>query len=287
MSLYQTVTYWFLQLFSNWLGQLSDRSRIRLAVRVANFIYNWIPLRKTAALENIRKAYPEKSAGWQIHTLRQCYQFFVRLMLLFFTMPKKYKSLKIHVSGKKYLDDAFLEEKGVIMVSGHFGAWEVYAAWTGYNGYPVVPVAVKQKNRGANRFFEELRGDAGTVPIYRKESLDNMYKALTDGKLLTLGSDQDARKRGVFVDFFGIPSSTPKGTALFHLKTGAPIVFGACFEYDGEYFLKFEPVSVDKKDDVISITQKYTTILEKRIRQHPEQYFWWHQRWKTKPPPAK
>ena len=114
-----------------------------------------------------------------------------------------------------------------------------------------------------------------------------MYKALTDGKLLTLGSDQDARKRGVFVNFFGIPSSTPKGTALFHLKTGAPIVFGACFEYDEEYFLKFEPVSVDKKDDIISITQKYTTILEKRIRQHPEQYFWWHQRWKTKPPPAK
>ena len=136
------------------------------------------------------------------------------------------------------------------MVAGHFGAWEVFAAWTGYNGYPVVPVAVRQKNRGANRFFTELRGDAGTMPIYRKESLANMYQVLADGKLLTLGSDQDARSRGVFVDFFGIQSSTPKGTALFHLKTGAPIVFGACFEQDGEYYLDFEPINVNKEDNV-------------------------------------
>ncbi len=287
MQLYHRLSYLFLGLFSKWLGLLSDRSRNRLALRAAGLIYNWLPLRKAAAQSNIRRAFPKKSAAWQEDTLKQCYQFFLRLMLLFFTIPKKYKDLKVHVTGQHYLDDAFLLKRGVIMVSGHFGAWEVYAAWTGYSGYPVVPVAVKQKNRGANRFFEELRGDAGTVPIYRKESLDNMYQALADEKLLTLGSDQDARRRGVFVDFFGIPSSTPKGTALFHLKTGAPMVFGACYEQDGEYYLDFEPINSTKNDTIKSITQKYTTVLEQRIKQHPEQYFWWHQRWKSKPPVTK
>ena len=287
MQLYHKLTYQFLRLFSKWLGLLSDRSRNRLAVRVASYVYNWIPLRKAAARSNIRQAFPERPPAWRESTLRQCYQFFVRLMLLFFTIPKKFRYLKVHVTGRQYLDDAFLPGRGAIMVAGHFGAWEVFAAWTGYNGYPVVPVAVRQKNRGANRFFTELRGDAGTVPIYRKESLANMYQVLADGKLLTLGSDQDARSRGVFVDFFGIQSSTPKGTALFHLKTGAPIVFGACYEQDGEYYLDFEPINVNKEDNVQSITQNYTTVLEKRIRQHPEQYFWWHKRWKTKPPVSK
>ncbi|MCK5332158.1 MAG: hypothetical protein KAK01_12155, partial [Candidatus Marinimicrobia bacterium] len=97
MQLYHKLTYQFLRLFSKWLGLLSDRSRNRLAVRVASYVYNWIPLRKAAARLNIRRAFPESPPAWHESTLRQCYQFFVRLMLLFFTIPKKFRYLKVHV----------------------------------------------------------------------------------------------------------------------------------------------------------------------------------------------
>ncbi len=284
MKTHHKYTYGLLNLFAHWLRLLPNRSRDRIAMRLAGFLYNYIPVRKTAALENLRLAYPDKNPEWHIHTLRLSYQFFLKLALLFFAIPAKFNKLKINVTGQHYLDDALSKNKGVILVSGHFGAWEVFAAWTGYNGYQIVPVAVKQKNRGADKFFTELRGDAGHVPIYRKESLDNMYQVLADGKILALGSDQDARSHGVFVDFFNIPSSTPKGTALFHLKAESPIIFGICHEENFEYFLEFEPVFVSPDDGVKEITQNYTALLEKHIRRHPEQYFWWHRRWKTKPP---
>ncbi|MFH1852893.1 MAG: lysophospholipid acyltransferase family protein [Candidatus Neomarinimicrobiota bacterium] len=283
MNYFHRLTYRCLLLFSTWLSRLSDKSRDKLAIHLAGFVYNWIPLRQTVALRNLQRAFPDRPARWYSDTLRQSYQFFLRLMLLFFSMRKKYPSLKITVTGRDHLDRAAAQGKGTIMVTGHCGAWEVYAAWTGYNGYPVVPVAVRQRNRGADRFFRELRGAAGIEPIYRKTSLDSMYQALADGKLLTLGSDQDARSHGVFVNFFNIPSSTPKGTALFHLNTGAPIVFGICYQAGDEYFLDFEPVPVHAGDGVREITQRYTSMLEKYIKRYPEQYFWWHRRWKTKP----
>lgn len=284
MNLYHKFTYLSLNLFARWLRLLNDQTRDRLAIRLAAFIYNWVPLRKSTAVKNIARAFPDKSADWHEGVLRRCYQFFLRLACLFFVIPEKYPQLKIHVTGREALDAALTGNQGAIMVAGHFGAWEVYAAWTGYNNYPVVPVAVRQRNRGANRFFTELRGQAGITPIYRKESLDNMYAALEAGKLLTLGSDQDARKHGVFVEFFGQYSSTPKGTALFHLNTGAPVVCGACYEESDEYYLELERLPITPEDDVQSITQKYTTLLEQAVRRHPEQYFWWHRRWKTRPP---
>ncbi len=284
MNTLHKSTYGVLDLFSRWLSLMPDRTRERLAIRLANILYNYIPLRKVDALDNIRRAFPEKAAEWHVHILRESYQFFLKLMLLFFAMPAKFPSLKIHVTGKHHLDDALAQKKGVVMVSGHFGAWEVFAAWTGYSGYPVVPVAVKQKNRGADKFFTDLRGQAGIVPIYRKESLDNMYEVLVNNNLLALGSDQDARSHGVFVNFFNIPSSTPKGAALFHLNTGCPIVFGICHAAGSEYFLEFETIQVFPGDGVKEITQRYTSLLEQHVRRNPEQYFWWHRRWKTKPP---
>ncbi len=141
----------------------------------------------------------------------------------------------------------------------------------GYNKYPVTAVAVKQKNHGSNNFFIELRSHFGMKHIYRKSSLDNMYNVLERGDILALVSDQDARKHGVFVNYFNRKTSTPKGAARFHLESGAPIIFTICYQ--------------NKPNDytIESITQIYTSLLEKHIRRFPEQYFWWHRRWKTKP----
>jgi KDO2-lipid IV(A) lauroyltransferase len=109
-----------------------------------------------------------------------------------------------------------------------------------------------------------------------------MYDILADNGILALVSDQDAKRKGVFVDFFGTQASTPKGAALFHQKSGAPLVFGVCIQIElHKYRIEFVPV-IPKSKSLQDITQAYTTIIEKMVRQYPEQYFWFHRRWKTK-----
>ena len=168
------------------------------------------------------------------------------------------------------------------MISAHFGVWEIFVKWMGeYNAF-FSGVIQRQKNRGANRFFHEQRGLTGAVQVYRKESLDTMYDILADNGILALVSDQDAKRKGVFVDFFGTQASTPKGAALFHQKSGSPLVFGVCIQIAlHKYRVEFVPV-IPKSKSLQDIIQAYTTIIEKMVRRYPEQYFWFHRRWKTK-----
>ena len=112
--------------------------------------------------------------------------------------------------------------------------------------------------------------------------MDSLYGILNANKILGLVSDQDARGKGVFVDFFNEPASTHKGAALFHLNTNASLIFGICVQKDIEkYRVEFIPIN-PKKKSTEDITQLYTTIIEQSIKKYPEQYFWFHNRWKTK-----
>ena len=112
--------------------------------------------------------------------------------------------------------------------------------------------------------------------------MDSLYGILNANKILGLVSDQDARGKGVFVDFFNEPASTHKGAALFHLNTNATLIFGICVQKNiEEYLVEFIPINPNKKS-AKDITQLYTTIIEQSIKKYPEQYFWFHNRWKTK-----
>jgi KDO2-lipid IV(A) lauroyltransferase len=114
----------------------------------------------------------------------------------------------------------------------------------------------------------------------------NAYKKgieiLRKKKILAVVTDQDASNHGIFVDFFNMPASTAKGTAILHLKTGAPIVVGIAVRRSwGKFDLYFERISA--QNNIFSITQAHTKLLEKWIRKNPGQYLWTHKRWKTKP----
>jgi KDO2-lipid IV(A) lauroyltransferase len=109
-----------------------------------------------------------------------------------------------------------------------------------------------------------------------------MYDVLSQNGILGLVSDQDAKKSGVFVNFFGKKASTSKGAALFHINNKSPIIIALCNKNSFKnYKINFIPIDTSKKS-VQEITQTYTTILEQNIIKSPEQYFWFHRRWKTK-----
>ena len=187
------------------------------------------------------------------------------------------------MKGLKELQSLLAQKKGVVFISGHFGAWEMLGQWIGKNVPLFVGVAQKQKNRGAHKFFINQREIAGIKHIFRGNSVKLMYNVLSKNGMLGLVSDQDAKKKGVFVDFFGTPASTPKGAALFHINAEAPILLGVCFKENFQkYHIHFKTINTKNKS-IKHITQEYTGYLESYIKKYPDQYFWFHRRWKTKP----
>ena len=282
MNVYHRITYNALRILSRILKIFSIGKLHIISQSLANIFFNYIPKRKKTALKNLKIAFPHKSDEWINSTLKKCYTFFTFNFLQFLAFPFDPSSIEIEVVGEEHLKNAINEKNGTILVSAHFGSWEILGHWFGINDYPLVGIAQRQKNKGANLFFEELRQLSGIKQFYRKSSMDSLYDVLSENKILGLVSDQDAKRKGVFVNFFDKPASTHKGAALFHINTNASLIFGICVQKNiGEYRIEFIPINTEK-NSVEDITQCYTTVIEKSIKKHPEQYFWFHNRWKTK-----
>ena len=275
--------FYILQLLKKCFSNLNDRKRYALSVYIGSIIYHFAKPRKNQARKNIRRAFPKLKSSEIEKILKNTYINFCHNFVELASFPKSWKKLDIEIKGEKILRSFLQKGKGVVFITGHFGAWEILGSWVAKNVPLFVGIAQKQKNKGAHDFFINQRELAGTKHILRGSSIELMYDVLSNNGLLGLVSDQDAKQKGVFVDFFGVPASTPKGAALFHINTKAPILLGVCFKENfRKYHIHFE--SIDTTDKTITaITQDYTSKLENYIKKYPDQYFWFHRRWKTRP----
>ena len=279
------LTYTALTLISDWLSKRDPAIQYWYAHKLAQLFYNHLVIRQKEARKNIAIAFPRYSEARRELILKNSYIFFIRNTMQFLSFPKGFQNAHITVNGKEYLDKALTKKKGVILVTGHFGVWEIMLAWFGLNQYSMLVVGQKQKNSGADTFVNQLRENTGIKMIPRKSSLEFMYEALARNNILTLASDQDAKKRGIFVKFFNLPASTPKGAGRFHLEYGSPLIFVTChLERPNNHVLDILPIPTDSNSNIASITQSFTLMLENIITAYPEQYFWFHRRWKTKQP---
>jgi KDO2-lipid IV(A) lauroyltransferase len=187
------------------------------------------------------------------------------------------------------MEEAIEENRGLILVTGHLGNYEWAVHFCIFQLKNVFAIMKRLKNKRINDLIVSIRELSGGKVIYKKSALRNGLRILKRGESLAIVSDQDAGNQGVFVSFLGKSASTATGTAIFHLKTGAPMVFVTGIRRNlGKIDIYFEriPDSTDKtvNDEAIrDITQSHTSILEKWIRKFPTQYFWTHRRWKTKP----
>lgn len=275
------MTYYFLKFLSLILKKISLKNQVVISQNIASILFHYVSKRKDVATKNIKIAFPEKSDECVNNILKNCYKFLCYNFIQFLTFPLSSNSIKIKVNGQLELDNALKKEKGVILISAHFGAWEILGHWFGINNYPLRGVAQRQSNKGANKFFEEKRQSSGIKHVYRKTGIDELYAILKENKILGLVSDQDARNKGIFVDFFNKPASTHKGAAIFHLNTNAPMFFGICIQTEfQEYTIELIPI-LSFNNTIEEITQEYTLLLEQIIRKYPEQNFWFHNRWKT------
>jgi len=178
-----------------------------------------------------------------------------------------------------------------VVVTGHLGNWEVAGAALSARGFPLDVVAKGMANRRFGEDLEAARRRLGMRVVDMAVAPREVLRSLRAGRIVALVADQNAREQGIFVPFFGVLAATFRGPALFALRSGAPIFVGACVREPGwpqHYRLWTARIdfaaSGDLEGDVVRLTEAHTAVLEQAVREAPEQYFWQHKRWKTRPP---
>jgi KDO2-lipid IV(A) lauroyltransferase len=205
-------------------------------------------------------------------------------------IDKAYIDAHVTLHGNEHADAAVEAGKGGLAVTGHFGSWELMAAAYRHQGYPLDLLIGHQKNKKVDDLFNDLRKRQGLGLIPLNMALKGVLRAVKKNRLVALLGDQDARRgAGIDVEFFGRPTSTYPGIALFSVKSGAPILCPFIVRRDAgldhdvylEPPLAFTPTG-DRDEDVKNLTQLHAAMLEAWIRKHPDHWFWGHKRWKSK-----
>jgi KDO2-lipid IV(A) lauroyltransferase len=197
----------------------------------------------------------------------------------------------VEYEGLENYRDAVAERRGVILLTGHIGAWELSVYAHSIYGHPMSFLKRNVDNPLVERLAESYRSRYGNRGIDKKGSVREVLKTLKSGGVVGILADLNAsREEGVFVDFFGVEACTTAGIATLALRTGA-VVLPGYIVWDEKvriHRLHFEkPIETidtgNQKEDVIANTARYAKVLESIIRRYPDQWLWIHRRWKTRP----
>ena len=258
------------------------------------FAFDVVRVRRRVTLENLERAFGDgMTAKERVRTGRRSYINFTKSMVELVSLRRlsteKLREL-VRIHGRENIDAAFAEGKGVIGVTGHFGSWELLGASGVAQGIPVDFIVGEQTNSLVDDYINGLRRSTGIGVIPKGIAVRGVFSSLKKNRCIAILADQDARKAGIFVDFFGIPSSTYPGAAQFVWKTGCPMVFCSIVRRGDEtHDVRFEPAmhadtDAEGEGEIRRLTSAFTKELENAIRENPDHYFWAHRRWKTKPP---
>lgn len=282
------IQYFAIRVLFALFGLLPRRIRGVTGVALGWLGYQ-LGIRKGVVLQNLRTAFPTLPRAGQATVARRCFEHFGTVatsLSLTAGISREDIGEWIFPEGLECMDQAVAGGKGGIVVSGHLGNWEMVGATCARLGYPVSFVVTTQRNKLVQEWLDNVRRNAGVEIIPRKQAIKGVLSALQRNRVVAILIDQDAHEDGVFVPFFGKLSSTPRGPAVFHLRTGAPLIFMSSYRLPGEkYRFKLENVDIPERADQEQIMGLLTSKLEQAVRLAPEQWFWMHKRWKT-PPPA-
>ena len=249
-------------------------------------------IRRRVARENLARAFPEQPEAWRERTLAEHYRELGRVAAEYPRMAELARAPREQVfavwEGLEHARTAAGMGRGVIFLTGHLSNFELAGAAVARE-HPLAFVAKPLSNPGAEAWVSDVRRAAGLEVLPTGAGVRGVIRRLRAGGAVAMLADQDARRDGVFVPFFGTPASTPAGPAWFSLATGAPIVFCTCARApDGRLELRMRPALVPEGDAggleaVRALTARHTALLEAAVRERPAQWFWLHKRWKTRP----
>ena len=250
-------------------------------------------LRRTGDL-NLRLAFPEKTVAERRQILRKLYRNLGWLLAEFCQMarysPEQAQSF-IRYEGLEHYLAARDQGKGVLILTGHLGAWELSSFYHSLMGYPMSIVIRRLDNPLVDNLVNQIRCLHGNQVLHKDDFARGLLGAMRRGETVGILMDTNMTPpQGAFVDFFGHAACTGSGLARVALKTGAKVLPGFLLwdEATQQYVLRFGavldlPVSDDAEADALAHTAFFTRVIEDYVRQYPDQWLWVHRRWKTRP----
>ncbi len=251
--------------------------------------------RRNRTKDHLRAALGDDLSERQIHDLSRrssehLAMWFVEFLCAFRLLNEWTWSRYIEPVGIQDAIRVLLRRKGAILLTGHYGNFELTAYSLAAIGFDVVAVMRPLDNPYLNDFVVRTRAQRGLRLLNKKNVAAEAERILNRGGAIGFVADQDAGRKGVFVDFFGRPASTYKSIALLAMQCEVPILVGFArrcghrFRYRAHITRIIHPQEWRDSDDPIRwITQEYTAAIEAFVRHTPDQYLWIHRRWKTRP----
>jgi KDO2-lipid IV(A) lauroyltransferase len=283
------------------LGIISRVTNIKLRAKIGEYIGDLFRIinksRRDITLNNISMAFPEKGNDWHKRIMRESYRNLGITMMELLAFPKftiedfhnyiKYENFEI-------IDEILSRGNGVILLSGHFGNWELIAFTVGiFAGISVTEIVKPQSNSYIDKLLNKYRSLSGNNIVQMSNAARAIVKTLKSNGAVGLLVDQSADwRKDLFVDFFGRSAVTYEAPASLSLKFKTPIIMGFPIRKpDYTYSISLIELKsddlVDSKESIRILTERHVKILENAIRQNPGLWSWQHKRWKHTPPGKK
>ena len=277
------------------LGLLPRAAARAVGAAIGEIAFSATPRLRQVGMKNLTIAFPEKSDREREQILRAMYRNLGWQLAEFCQMPHytldranqfiRYEGLEHYLATRQ-------RAQGVLILTGHLGAWELSSFYHSLAGYPMSMIIRRLDNPLIDRLVNGIRCQHGNRVLHKDDFARGLIAAMRAGETVGVLMDTNMTPpQGVFVNFFGYAACTASGVARVALRTGAAVLPGFLVWEPTEkrYLLHFLPELAlvntgDEDRDAIANTQLFTSTLENVIRRYPEQWLWVHRRWKTRPP---
>lgn len=264
--------------------RLSWRAGYRVATFLSLLKYHLSPRDRRAVVGNLMRILPASQQAEINQYAKESFVHFGKYLFEFFRfslLTKENLSSFIRMEGLKHIERALEKGRGVIILTAHIGNWELGGVAMSLLGYPFVAVALPHRHRKVDAFFNFQRQRLGAVVIPSLgPAVRRIYDALKHNKMIALVGDRDFANTGKRMEFLGATKIIPRGPAVLALKTGAAIVPAFVIrQKDDTSILEFlEPIDCPQEEN--AILAACTRVIEKKIRQYPDQWLMFREFWK-------
>jgi KDO2-lipid IV(A) lauroyltransferase len=295
ISVRERMEFVFVWIFVHLVGMLPRGLARLVGSGIGTVAFRGLGRLRRVGVRNLKLAFPEKTESERDRILRGGYRNLGYLLAEFCLMSgytPESASRFIRYEGLENYLQARERGKGVLVLTGHLGAWELSSFYHSLMGMPMGMVIRRLDNPLVDEFVNRIRCRHGNRVIHKDDFARGLIASMRSGETVGILMDTNMTPpQGVFVPFFGVQACSASGLARIALKTGAAVVPGFLLweQKEQRYVLRFgEPLAVidsgDAEKDAVANTAAFTAAIEGYIRRYPDQWLWMHRRWKTRPP---
>lgn len=277
---------WLLRLIQRWLRRKPYLDALATGEKLGRRIGALAKRRRMTGERNLMMAFPDMSPDQAHELCERVFENFGRSsadFLIGLDRTKEQIEETTTIEGVEHLDAALAKGKGAILLTAHFGNWERVAAWMVLSGYKLAVIARDADDQGVNALVNALREGPGTEVISRGRAARASIERLRRNEIVGILPDQNARE--VYIPFFGKPAGTVLGPGVLAERTGATVQPVFChYVGEGRFHIRFLPHVVPDEGFSVKgegMMRAINRLLESVIREHPDQWLWFHDRWRN------